>query len=81
MRTLDGNASDDKALTDGTFLIEKLGGDLSKLDSLNETEKADCIKKFLNSLHMLLLHNAIFRQGKQAVPRHFSLLVGTAYLV
>jgi len=48
LRTLDGNASDDKALTDGTFLIEKLGGDLSKLDSLNETEKADCIKKFLN---------------------------------
>ena len=30
---------------------------------------------------MDLLHSAIFRQGKQAVPHRFSLLVGTAYLV
>ena len=34
-----------------------------------------------NSLRMLLLHNVTFRPDKQAVPHHFFLLAGTAYLV
>jgi hypothetical protein len=48
LRTLEDNAGDEQGLANGRSLIEQLGGDLSKLDSLNGIAKVDYIKNLLN---------------------------------